>query len=193
MPPSSRINTLRARSNASAITAKFADLQPARARGQRRSAALSRPPSARSRAVGAQAHQGLGVAASFALADNTRVAIHHADARVFQRRVNSGMILHCRPSMIPGADLASWLRHHHPEGRPPEPPSLAAGPLPHLSSAWAIPDYCLSTDTRNQSADDIENQSTLMPVFCLEQASGSPSAKGPLGVSRAIGSYRPGS
>ena len=47
--------------------------------------------------------------------------------------------------------------------------------------------------TRNQSADDIENQSTIMPIFYLEQASGSPSAKGPLGVSRAIGSYRPGS
>ena len=85
--------------------------------------------------------QRLRLARHLRLAHDPPRGVHHAHAAQFQRDVDPGIVLHGRPSMMLGAGPRARPRprHHQSEGRPPSPPTPAAGPLPHLGRGTALP------------------------------------------------------
>jgi hypothetical protein len=71
-------------------------------------------------------------ARNFALANDLPVRVDNADARIFQRRVDSCIMLHGRPSMMLGAGASPTplIRHHQFGGRPLSPASREANAPP---------------------------------------------------------------
>src|ERR1700733_10767032 len=65
------------------------------------------------------------------LANNPPGCVHHADARAFQRYINSGIVLHGRPfdDAWSRAIPDSVQSHHHSEGRPLPTPLPVGRPV----------------------------------------------------------------
>ena len=64
---------------------------------------LKPDPSQRQRQLGKPAGQRLGLARYLRLAHDPPGRVHHTDARLFQRDIDPGIVLHGRPSMMLGA------------------------------------------------------------------------------------------
>jgi len=71
-------------------------------------------------------HQRLRLGRQLGLDDDLAAAVHHADARAFQRHVDPGIVLHGRPSMRLGAATADAVQHTiiRRDGRPNASPSV---------------------------------------------------------------------
>jgi hypothetical protein len=75
-------------------------------------------------------HQRLRLGRHLGLDDDLAAAVHHADARAFQRHVDPGIVLHGRPSMRHGQRPRPTpfkhtiiRKHGRPNASPPVPPA----------------------------------------------------------------------